>query len=124
MQSVSRNIELLLNLKKLGVSIALDDFGTGYASFSYLKKYNLNILKIDKIFIDGGKNIDYKIVNNIKNIAHLLDMKTVIEGVETEEQFNTLSEIGCDYFQGYYFSKPVPLVAGLGWGFWLTKFKI
>ena len=48
-------------------------------------------------------------VNNIKNIAHLLDMKTVIEGVETEEQFNTLSEIGCDYFQGYYFSKPVPL---------------
>ena len=53
--------------------------------------------------------INPEIVNNIKNIAHLLDMKTVIEGVETEEQFNTLSEIGCDYFQGYYFSKPVPL---------------
>lgn len=100
------NIHLL---DKFGAKLALDDFGTGYASFSYLKKYNLNILKIDKIFIDGGKNIDYKIVNNIKNIAHLLDMKTVIEGVETEEQFNTLSEIGCDYFQGYYFSKPVPL---------------
>ena len=100
------NIHLL---DKFGAKLALDDFGTGYASFSYLKKYNLNILKIDKIFIDGGKNIDYKIVNNIKNIAHLLDMKTVIEGVETEEQFNTLSEIGCDYFQGYYFSKPVTL---------------
>lgn len=98
------NIHLL---NKFGAKLALDDFGTGYASFSYLKKYELNILKIDKIFIDGGRNIDYKIVNNIKNIAHLLDMKTVIEGVETEEQFNSLSEIGCDYFQGYYFSKPV-----------------
>ena len=100
------NIHLL---HKLGANIALDDFGTGYASFSYLKKFRLNILKIDKIFIDSCGAVDYKIIYNIKNIAHLLNMKIVIEGVETERQFELLSKVGCDYFQGYYFSKPVEL---------------
>ena len=96
-------------LYKVGAKIALDDFGTGYASFSYLKKFKLDILKIDKIFIDNCSEVDYKIVNNVKNIAHLLNMKTVVEGVETEEQFNILKELGCDYFQGYYFAKPMKL---------------
>ncbi|MBS4957106.1 MAG: EAL domain-containing protein [Clostridium sp.] len=100
------NINLLY---KAGAKIALDDFGTGYASFSYLKKFKLDILKIDKIFIDNCSDIDYKIVNNVKNIAHLLNMKTVVEGVETEKQFNILKELGCDYFQGYYFAKPMEL---------------
>ncbi|WP_133014368.1 putative bifunctional diguanylate cyclase/phosphodiesterase [Clostridium cuniculi] len=99
----------LLLLNKKGVKIALDDFGTGYASFSYLKKFKLDILKIDRIFIDNGLYIDYKIVDNIKSIAHLLNMETVIEGVETEEQFNNLKSVGCEYFQGYYFSKPLPI---------------
>lgn len=96
-------------LYKAGAKIALDDFGTGYASFSYLKKFKLDILKIDKIFIDNCSDIDYKIVNNVKNIAHLLNMKTVVEGVETENQFNILKELGCDYFQGYHFAKPMEL---------------
>lgn len=100
------NINLLY---KAGAKIALDDFGTGYASFSYLKKFKLDILKIDKIFIDNCSDIDYKIINNVKNIAHLLNMKTVVEGVETEKQFNILKELGCDYFQGYYFAKPMEL---------------
>lgn len=99
----------LLLLNKKGVKIALDDFGTGYASFSYLKKFKLDILKIDRIFIDNDLHIDYKIVNNIKNIANLLNMETVIEGVETEEQFNNLKSVGCEYFQGYYFSRPLPI---------------
>lgn len=99
----------LLLLNKKSVKIALDDFGTGYASFSYLKKFKLDILKIDRIFIDNGLYIDYKIVNNIKNIAHLLNMETVIEGVETEEQFKNLISVGCEYFQGYYFSRPLPI---------------
>lgn len=99
----------LLLLNKKGVKIALDDFGTGYASFSYLKKFKLDILKIDRIFIDNGLDIDYKIVDNIKSIANLLNMETVIEGVETEEQFNNLKSVGCEYFQGYYFSKPLPI---------------
>ena len=97
----------LLLLNKKGIKIALDDFGTGYASFSYLKKFKLDILKIDKIFIENGSYVDFKIVNNIKNIAHLLNMETVIEGVETAEQFKVLSNVGCDYFQGYYFSYPL-----------------
>ena len=99
----------LILLNKKGVKIALDDFGTGYASFSYLKKFKLDILKIDRIFIDNDLHIDYKIVNNIKNIAHLLNMESVIEGVETEEQFNNLKSVGCEYFQGYYFSRPLPI---------------
>ncbi len=99
----------LLLLNKKGVKIALDDFGTGYASFSYLKKFKLDILKIDRIFIDNGLDIDYKIVDNIKSIANLLNMETVIEGVETEEQFNNLKSVGCEYFQGYYFSRPLPI---------------
>lgn len=99
----------LLLLNKKGVKIALDDFGTGYASFSYLKKFKLDILKIDRIFIDNGLDIDYKIVDNIKSIANLLNMETVIEGVEKEEQFNNLKSVGCEYFQGYYFSRPLPI---------------
>lgn len=99
----------LLLLNKKGIKIALDDFGTGYASFSYLKKFKLDILKIDRIFIHNGSYVDFKIVNNIKNIAHLLEMETVIEGVETQGQFNVLSDVGCDYFQGYYFSCPLSL---------------
>lgn len=106
------NFIVLNNIKRLyelGIKIALDDFGTGYSSFSYLKKFKLDILKIDKIFIDDATEIDYKIVDNIKNIAHNLGMDTVIEGVETLEQFNMLKDIECDYFQGYYFSKPITL---------------
>ena len=100
--------ENLLLLNKKGIKVALDDFGTGYASFSYLKKFNLDILKIDKIFIDNSSSVDFKIVNSIKNIAHILSMETVVEGVETEQQFNALSSVGCDLFQGYYFSRPLP----------------
>ncbi|CDM67572.1 Hypothetical protein CM240_0405 [Clostridium bornimense] len=102
--TVYDNIHLL---HKRGAQIALDDFGTGYASFNYLRKYKLDILKIDKIFIDMAEENSFSIIENIKNISHLLDMEVVIEGVETLEQFNKLTKINCDYFQGYYFSKPL-----------------
>lgn len=95
----------IINLRKIGISIALDDFGTGYASFNYLKKYKLDILKIDKLFIDNASNNEFEIVGYIKKISNLLNMKVVIEGVETEEQFNELRNIGCNFFQGYYFSE-------------------
>lgn len=95
----------ILSLRKLGIAIALDDFGTGYASFSYLKKYKLDILKIDKLFIDNASDNEFVIVGYIKRISNLLNMKVVIEGVETEEQFNELKNIGCNFFQGYYLSK-------------------
>ncbi|MDY3358789.1 MAG: EAL domain-containing protein [Clostridium celatum] len=98
------NIHLL---HRFGASIALDDFGTGYSSFSYLRKLNLDILKIDKSFIGDETKVDYSIIYNIRNIAHILNMEIVIEGVETEKQFEALSNIGCDYFQGYFFAKPM-----------------
>lgn len=59
------------------------------------------------MFIDNTQDYSFKIVETIKNIAHTLNMKVVIEGVKTEEQFNKLGEVGCEYFQGYYFSKPI-----------------
>lgn len=96
-------------LHNLGVTIALDDFGTGYSSFNYLRKYQLDILKIDRIFIQDASDKYLSIVKNINAIAHLLGIKVVIEGVETKEQFDVLNNMGCDYFQGYYFSPPVTL---------------
>ncbi|MDA3731991.1 EAL domain-containing protein [Niameybacter massiliensis] len=96
-------------LHNLGITIALDDFGTGYSSFNYLRKYQLDILKIDRIFIQDSSNKYLNIVKNINDIAHLLGMEVIIEGVETKEQFDVLNNMGCDYFQGYYFSHPVTL---------------
>lgn len=108
MQSVARNIELLLGLKRLGVSIALDDFGTGYSSLSYLKRLPIDVLKIDKSFVDGI-GVDEKseyIAESIIKLSHSLDLKVVAEGVETREQLGYLDRMKCDVVQGYYFSKP------------------
>lgn len=97
----------LLNLRALGICIALDDFGTGYASFNYLKNYTLDFLKIDKLFLSNASDNDFKIIGHIKEICHLLHMEVVIEGVETEAQFNQLKTMGFKFFQGYYLSKPL-----------------
>ena len=97
------------SLKELGIKIALDDFGTGYSSFNYLRNYKLDILKIDKSFLKTNDKLDFDIINQIKELAHLLDMEVVMEGVETEEQFNIMKDMNIDYLQGYYFSKPISL---------------
>lgn len=94
-------------LHNLGIDLALDDFGTGYSCFCYLGKYNLKLLKIDKTFVENTESKLFNIVEHLQEIAHQMGMSVVIEGVETEEQFVKLSEINCDYFQGYYFSKPL-----------------
>jgi diguanylate cyclase (GGDEF)-like protein/PAS domain S-box-containing protein len=101
-------IDALETLSVLGVSIAMDDFGTGYSSLSYLQNYPFHTLKIDQSFIAGiSKNTaDRKLVNAIIAMAHGLNLKVVAEGVETEEQFSYLKDLGCDYAQGYLFSKP------------------
>jgi len=102
-------IEMLNRLQGMGIHIALDDFGTGYSSFSYLKNIPINTLKIDKSFIDDiamcsrGKDIS----NSLVMMAHCFNLIVVAEGVETSEQFDVLSEQGCDVVQGYLFSKPV-----------------
>ena len=100
---------LLHKLQQTGVSLAIDDFGTGYSSLGYLKRFEVDILKIDKILIDDIEkdSNDLAIVQAIIAMAHTLSIKVVAEGVETGGQVEMLKNIGCDYFQGYYFSKPV-----------------
>ncbi len=110
MQDISKTLEVLHELKKIGVSIAIDDFGTGYSSLSYLKQFPINTLKIDKSFVLDMTfdNDDKSIVNTIVNMAKTLNFKTVAEGVETKEHAELLTEMECDNLQGYYYSKPLP----------------
>lgn len=101
--------ERLQQLSNAGLQLAIDDFGTGYSSLSYLKKYDIDYIKIDQSFvrnITSGSN-DMGLCEAIILMAHKLGMKVVAEGVETREQLILLSEAGCDYVQGYLFSKPV-----------------
>ena len=94
-------------MKQKGFNISLDDFGTGYSSLSMLQDLTIDVLKIDKSFIDkiGTSNI----VKYIINMAKDFNIKTVAEGVETKEQVETLKNMGCDIAQGYYYSKPLSL---------------
>ena len=104
-------VNYFLALKKLGVGISLDDFGTGYTSFGYLKKFPADNLKIDKSLVDHIINDtdDQRIVKAIIELAHTLGMKIVVEGIETKEMVDIIASYGCDYMQGYYFSKPLPV---------------
>ncbi len=99
----------LIKLNKLGVKLSMDDFGTGYSSLSYLRQYDFDILKIDQSFITGITNnkIDCDLVKATIAMAHSLGLKVVAEGVETKEQSELLTQLECDYLQGYYFSKPI-----------------
>jgi diguanylate cyclase (GGDEF)-like protein/PAS domain S-box-containing protein len=111
MENIGHTIETLHELKKIGISISIDDFGTGYSSLSYLQKLPVDILKIDKSFIDSistsASDEDIWIVQNTITLAHGLRMQTVAEGVETQVQKSILSTLGCDIIQGYLYSKPI-----------------
>ncbi len=110
MKNVSNTVVKLSELKKRGVSIAVDDFGTGYSSLAYLKRFQLDTLKIDQSFVrDIDRDLDdATIVSAIINMAHNLGMEVVAEGVETYEQLDFLRQHNCDHIQGYYFAKPLP----------------
>jgi diguanylate cyclase (GGDEF)-like protein/PAS domain S-box-containing protein len=108
---VERSIKTLLELQRIGVKVSIDDFGTGYSSLNYLKRLPIDKLKIDQTFIrecpdDSNSNT---LVRTIIIMAHLLKMKVIAEGVETEEQVSFLLEQGCKEAQGYFFSKPLPV---------------
>lgn len=103
--------KVLHDIKALGVRIALDDFGTGYSSLGYLHRFSIDILKVDRSFVqdiqNNRKSLD--IVRAIVSLAKTFDLKIVGEGVENENEIFSLSGIGCDFGQGYLFSKPVPV---------------
>src|SRR5215212_524419 len=109
MEDVEYAIDVLANLKKLGIKVALDDFGTGYSSLEALRRFPLNALKIDKVFVDGvSKNHqDTAVVQLVIDLAHAVGIQAIAEGVETVEQLTQLRDMGCDQAQGYYFWKPL-----------------
>ena len=111
MLSEEKAVKYFKKLKKLGVGISLDDFGTGYTSFDYLKKFPADIVKIDKTLVDHilESEEDQRIVHAMIDLGHNLGMKVVVEGVENKKMVTLLSSYGCDYIQGYYFSKPLPV---------------
>jgi EAL domain-containing protein (putative c-di-GMP-specific phosphodiesterase class I) len=97
-------------IKALGVQISLDDFGTGYSSLSYLKTFPIDILKIDKAFLDDYDNTNGAIfIKTIITMAQTLKLTVVAEGVETQEQIDYLRQLNCDNYQGYICSKPVAI---------------
>jgi len=104
-------IRFLESIRALGVRLALDDFGTGYSSLSYLRKLPISILKIDRSFVsDVVGDVDTtSILETIIDLANKLSLNTVAEGVETPEQLKILTNLGCHYIQGYYFSRPLPV---------------
>jgi diguanylate cyclase (GGDEF)-like protein len=111
MGNISNTIDLLKQIRRLGVSLSIDDFGTGYSSLAYLKRLPLDTVKIDRSFIIDipGSAQDMEIVQAIIVMAHTLHLKVVTEGVETAQQRDFLNHYGCDYVQGYLFSRPQPL---------------
>jgi EAL domain-containing protein (putative c-di-GMP-specific phosphodiesterase class I) len=100
---------MLNKLKELGVKLSIDDFGTGYSSLSYLSRFPLDVLKIDKSFINQ-LTTDEKglaITQAIIAIAHTLHLEVIAEGVENEKQIEILQRLNCKYVQGYFFGKPI-----------------
>jgi diguanylate cyclase (GGDEF)-like protein/PAS domain S-box-containing protein len=107
-------LQVLRALKDLGVALAIDDFGTGYSSLAYLQRFPLDLLKIDKTFVAGlgaGRRAGAggsEIVGAVVELAHALGLRVVAEGVESERQLAELRRLGCDFAQGYLFSRPLP----------------
>ncbi|MDR7868955.1 MAG: ABC transporter substrate binding protein [Sporomusaceae bacterium] len=109
MDNFEANIDKLAEVRRLGVRIYLDDFGTGYSSLKYLRQLPVDIIKIDKSFVDDLDDADgqREIIGSIINLAHRARQQVVAEGVETGRQLEKLIKFKCDFVQGYYYSRPV-----------------
>ena len=110
LKNLERSIELLDMFNHVGFTVSIDDFGTGYSNLLMLNVLPAKELKIDKSFIDSMRENDKskKIVETIIHVARTMDMVVVAEGIETQQQQQMLANLGCDYLQGYYFSRPLP----------------
>jgi EAL domain-containing protein (putative c-di-GMP-specific phosphodiesterase class I) len=110
MEDAEQTTLLLARLKALGVTIAIDDFGTGYSSLAYLKRFSVDVIKIDRSFVAAlsDEPDDSILIAGIIKLAHDLGLRVVAEGVETADQLRRLDELGCDLVQGYYFARPLP----------------
>jgi diguanylate cyclase (GGDEF)-like protein/PAS domain S-box-containing protein len=109
MDHSEENLELLGSLKEMGVRLAIDDFGTGYSSLSYLHRFPVDILKIDRSFVErlGTSGDDSELVGTIVRLGQSLRMTTIAEGVEEPEQVRLLQQLGCELAQGFHFSRPI-----------------
>jgi diguanylate cyclase (GGDEF)-like protein len=110
MESRDEILNQLLLLRDMGMQVALDDFGTGYSSLAYLQKFDIDYLKIDRAFVQNisSGSSELSLCEAMIVMAHKLGLKVIAEGIETEEQCNMLRSIGCDYGQGFLFSRPIP----------------
>ena len=110
MSNAEESIYILESLSRLGVLVSVDDFGTGYSSMSYLRRFPIDKLKIDRTFVKEmtTRPEDASIVRAMVSLAHSLNLKVVAEGVETADQLELLQQLGCDHCQGFYFSAALP----------------
>ncbi len=115
---------VLERLKQLGVEIHMDNFGTGYSSLSYLHRFPLDMVKVDRAFMstESPENNDAEVIHTVVAMAHILNMRVTVQGVQTQEQVERLIALGCDYAQGHFFSMPLDaeaaeriIVAKPGW---------
>jgi EAL domain-containing protein (putative c-di-GMP-specific phosphodiesterase class I) len=109
MQDVEGAIKVMQKLKDKGYSVAIDDFGTGYSNLSYLKKFPIDLLKIDQVFVRNVHldQVNAEIIKAIVAIGKAMSLDLVAEGVETDEELNLLQQFGCNNVQGYYYAKPL-----------------
>jgi EAL domain-containing protein (putative c-di-GMP-specific phosphodiesterase class I) len=109
MDNLEQAISMLGQVRALGVEISIDDFGTGYSSLAYLHRFPISMLKVDRSFVSSmtGNQENVEIVRTIVMLAHNLRMKVVAEGVEAADQVAQLRRMGCEYAQGYFFSRPL-----------------
>ena len=110
MENIDTAVERILALKALGVTVAIDDFGTGYSSLAHLKRFPLDVLKIDRYFVKDIHHapVNEALVSSILALCKGLDLGSVAEGIENKDQLESLRKLGCEVVQGYYISRPVP----------------
>src|SRR5581483_11826617 len=117
MSDTEHTMGVLTRLANLGVLISVDDFGTGFSSLAYLKRLPIDELKIDRSFVMhmAGELTDSIIVRSTINLGHSLGLRVVAEGVESQDAYDLLTQMGCDAAQGYHLSRPLPAVELAEW---------